>query len=66
MADVGSPWLGSEGPGAFDQGPSGMGVAGFGHRPLPAWLTGGIFRGNQAQELHQFAWMINTSEIANF
>ena len=54
------------GPGAFDQGPSGMGVAGCGHRPLPAWLTGGIFRGHQAQAFHQFAWMINTSAIANF
>ena len=51
------------GPGAFDQGPSGMGVAGFGHRPLPAWLTGGIFRGNKAQSMHQFTWLVDAGEI---
>ena len=30
-------------PGPFDQGASGMGVASFGDRPLPASLTAGIF-----------------------
>ena len=53
------------GPCAFDQGPSGMGVAGFGHRPLPALLTGGIFRGVRTKN-SSFAWIIKTSEIANF
>jgi hypothetical protein len=31
------------GPGAFHQSPSGMGVTGFGNRPLLAPLSGGIF-----------------------
>ena len=54
------------GPGAFDQGASGMGVAGFGNRSLSALLTGGIFRGDQAQEFHQFSWGIKTGQVANF
>jgi hypothetical protein len=53
-------------PGAFYKSPSGMGVAGFGHGPLPAWRTSGLFRGHQAQAFHQFSWMINTRSIANF
>jgi hypothetical protein len=31
------------GPGPFDEGAAGMGVAGFGDGPLPAALTTGIF-----------------------
>ena len=31
------------GPGAFDQGATGMGIAGFGDRTLPASLATGIF-----------------------
>ena len=53
-------------PGPFDQDASGMGVAGFGNRPLPALLAGGIFRGNQAQKLHQFSWALKPCEVAHF
>ena len=52
-------------PGAFDQSPSGLGVAGFGHGPLPALRTRGLVRGHQAQAFHQCSWMINTRAIAN-
>jgi hypothetical protein len=53
------------GPGACDQSPSGLGVAGVGDGPRPALLTGGICRGNQAQACHPFAWLIHTRAIAN-
>ena len=39
-------------PGAFDQSLAGMGIPGFGHRPLLAPLPGGVFRGDQAQKFH--------------
>ena len=54
------------GPGAFDQDASGMGVAGFGNRPLAALLPRGIFRGDQAQKFHQFSWALKTGEVAHF
>src|SRR5215510_1164068 len=40
-------------PGAFDQSPTGMGITGFGHRPLLAPLTRGICRRDQSQALHE-------------
>jgi hypothetical protein len=42
-----------------------MSVTGFGHRSLPAWLPGGIFRGDQTQEFHEFSGVIETGELAN-
>jgi hypothetical protein len=53
------------GPGAFDQSPSDMGVAGLGDSPRPALLTGGLVQGTQAQAFHQCSWVNNTREIAN-
>src|SRR5215208_5206478 len=35
-------------------------------RSLPALLTGGICRGDQAQALPQLSWGIDTGEIAQF
>jgi hypothetical protein len=54
------------GPGAFHQGPSGMGVTGCGHRPLLAPLAGAICLQDQSQEFHQFSRVTDTGEIANF
>ena len=54
------------GPGAFHQDPAGMSVPGFGDRPLPASLGTGVFRGNQAQELHQLSWVLKTRQVTNF
>ena len=54
------------GPGAFDQGASGMGVAGFGHRPLPAPLPAGIFRGGQAQNFISCSGVIEAGQVAEF
>ena len=53
------------GPGAFDQSPSGMGVAGLRNRSLLAPLPGGVFRGDQPQKFHECSWGIETAEIAN-
>ena len=52
------------GPGAFDEGSTGMGVTGFGERPLPASLTAGVFRGDQAQVFHQLSGVIDAREVA--
>src|SRR5262245_961419 len=38
-------------PGAVDQRPAGLGMTGFGHRPLLAPRTRGIFRRDPSQEL---------------
>jgi hypothetical protein len=40
------------GPCTFDQGPTGLGVAGARHGPLPAPLTRRILRGDPPQVLH--------------
>jgi hypothetical protein len=53
-------------PGAFAQGASGMGVAGFGNGSLSASLTRGILRRNQAQELHELSGVIAAGEVAQF
>ena len=42
-----------------------MGVTRFGQRSLPALLTGGIFRGDQAQEFHQFSWGIKPCQVTH-
>jgi hypothetical protein len=54
------------GPGAFYESPSGMGVAGFGNGALAASFASRVLRGDQAQEFHQFSWIIETCQIANF
>jgi hypothetical protein len=63
----GSPACGrlAVGPGAFDQGASGMGMPCFGNGPLPTLLAGSICRGDQAQNLQQFSGGIETGESAN-
>jgi hypothetical protein len=53
------------GPGAFDQSPSGMRVTGLGNRPLPASLGTGVFRGDQAQKLHEFSGGLKACQVAN-
>jgi hypothetical protein len=50
-------------PGAFHQRPAGMGVPGFGDGTLSASRTRGIFRGDQAQEFHQFSRMVKAREV---
>src|SRR5262245_50124943 len=52
-------------PGAFHQRPSGMGVTSLGDRTLAASLTGGIFRGDQTQEFHQFSRIVEAGEVTN-
>ena len=42
-----------------------MGGTGFGHRPLPASLPTGVFRGDQAQELHECSWGIKACQVAH-
>jgi hypothetical protein len=56
-------WV-ARGLGAFDQGPSGMGVAGCGDRPLPASLPTGICCGEQAQRLHHVSGILDAREVA--
>ena len=51
-------------PGAFDQSLAGMGSPGFGHGPLLAPRTRGIFGRDQAQALHQVSWALETGEVA--
>jgi hypothetical protein len=52
-------------PGAFDQRPAGMGVTGFGDRPLSASLAGGILRGDQPQEFHQFSGVVEAGKVTD-
>jgi hypothetical protein len=52
------------GPGPFDQGTAGMGVAGFGERTLPPALTAGVFRGDETQEFHQLPGVIEAGEVS--
>jgi hypothetical protein len=52
-------------PGAFDQSSSGVGIPGFGHRPLLTPLPRGIFRRDSSQEFHACSWGIETGESAN-
>jgi hypothetical protein len=53
------------GPGAFDQRLAGMGGTGLGHRPVPASLGTGVFRGDQAQEFHECSWRIKACQVAH-
>ena len=50
------------GPGAFDQSPTGRGIAGFGARTLPASRATRIFGGAQAEEFHELSGVIDTGE----
>ena len=43
-----------------------MGIPGFGHGPLPASLTAGVFRGDQPQEFHQLPGVIEACEVPEF
>ena len=54
------------GPGAFNESTTGMGIAGFGDGPLPAALPRGIFRGDQAQEFHEFSGVLKAGEVTEF
>lgn len=67
-----SPWQMSTafgglalGPGAFEQRPAGLGVAGCGHRPVPASLGTGVCRGDQAQACHECSGGINAGQVAH-
>ena len=53
------------GPGAFDHGFAGVGSPGLGDRTLPAWLTGGIVRGEQTEALHACSWRSDPGESAH-
>jgi hypothetical protein len=52
------------GPGPCDQDASGMGVSGLGDGTLPALVTRGRGRGDQAQAFHPLAWGIATGASA--
>ena len=54
------------GPGAFDQGTAGMGVARLGDAALTAPLSTGVFRGGQAQVVHQLSGVVEAGEVAEF
>jgi hypothetical protein len=43
------------GPGAFDESTSGMDVTSLGNGTRSTLLTGGIFRGDQAEEFYHFS-----------
>jgi hypothetical protein len=54
------------GPGAFEQGASGVGVAGVGDRPLPAARPTGIVGGEQARIFQQWPGVVEAGEVAEF
>jgi hypothetical protein len=54
------------GPGPFDQGAAGRGVAGFGDRTLPASLPTRIFGGDQPQAFHQLSGVLEAGEVSQF
>jgi hypothetical protein len=51
-------------PGAFDQGATGMGVAGLGDGALAAALARGRFRGDQPPKFHAFSGGIEAREVS--
>jgi hypothetical protein len=54
------------GPGTFNERTTGRAMARFGDGALAAPLTGGILRGNQAQELHELSGISEAGEVAEF
>ena len=52
------------GPGPFDHGASGLGVAGGGDRTLPAARTAGRCGGEQAPRVHHVARGLNARQVA--
>jgi hypothetical protein len=52
------------GPGAFDQDAAGLGVAGCGERTLPAALTTGVCRGDQAQRVQPWSGLRDARPVA--
>ena len=48
-----------------DASSSGMGMAGVGTGTLTSSCASRAFRRAQAQQLHQFSWMIKAREIAH-
>ena len=46
------------GPGAFDQGTAGMGIARLGDAALATPLATGVFRGREAQIIHELSGVI--------
>src|ERR1043166_9361522 len=57
---------GARGPGAFDQGTAGMAVARLGDASLLAPLSRRVFRGCEAQVVHQLSRVIEPGEVAEF
>ena len=53
-------------PGALDERPAGMRVAGLGDRPLTPPLPAAVFTGRKAQVAHELAGIVKAAEIAQF
>jgi len=53
-------------PGAFDQSPSGIAVAGLGNGTLPTLRPTGVCRRYQSQALHEFSWGVKTGQVTHF
>ena len=51
-------------PSAFNEGATGMGMPGCGHGTLAASLATGVFRGHEAQKLHEFSGGIEACQVA--
>ena len=52
------------GPGAFDQGTTGVGVTGLGDRTVPAALTTRVFGGDPAQICYHLPGMLEARQVA--
>jgi hypothetical protein len=62
-ADFG--WL-AIGPGTFDQGTTGMSIAGLGQTALLTPCPTGIFRGCEPEIMHELAGVLEARQVAQF
>ena len=52
--------------GAFHHHPACVGVSAFGDGALPAFAAGGVFAGDEAEVGHQFAGMLEATQVTEF
>ena len=52
------------GPGAFDQGTTGVGMPGLGNAPLRTPRPTGIFRGCEPQIMHELSGVLEACQVA--